>query len=111
MMRPLTLSIAAGLVIGGLAWIDPLFVPLVLAGPLVTGAIAGARQIALRWVALAWAVSGLSMLASDWILNNEDQAFHAILTLVVVGLASAGWFAGSRLAQRKATGAAAAPQG
>ena len=101
MARPLTLSIATGLAIGGLAWIDPLFIPLVLAGPIITGAIAGARNIAFRWVALAWTVSGISMLTSDWILNNEDRIFHTGLTIVMVGLASLGWLAASRLGRRK----------
>lgn len=111
MIRPVTLSITAGLIIGALAWIDPLFVPLVLAGPLITGAIAGSRQIALRWVAIAWATGGLSMLVSDWIINDEDKAFHSVLTIVVVALASLGWLAGSKLTRRKTGAMTTANQG
>ena len=36
----LVVAIAVGQVVGLLGYIDPLFIPLVLAGPLVTGAVA-----------------------------------------------------------------------
>src|SRR5581483_71588 len=36
MWKPLTYAVGAGAVIGALAWIDPIFIPLVLAGPIVT---------------------------------------------------------------------------
>ena len=101
MTRSLVLSVSAGLVIGALAWIDPLFIPLVLVGPPVTGAIAGHRRIALRWVTLAWAVGGTSMLASDWIVYNEDRIFHTVLTVLMVTLASAGWTIANRLTRRR----------
>lgn len=101
MSRPLVLAILAGLAIGQLAWIDQLFIPLALAGPIVTGAIARVRAIALRWVALAWAIAGISMLVGDWIANNEDRAFHAVLTVIMVALSSAGWAAAARLTRRR----------
>lgn len=100
MERPLAIAVSAGLVIGALAWIDPLFIPLVLAGPLVTGALAGSRGTAFRWVALAWVVGGVSMLVSDWVLNDEDQAFHAVLTAVMVALAGVGYAVASRRTRR-----------
>jgi hypothetical protein len=103
MTRPLALAIGTGLVIGLLAWIDPLFLPLVLAGPPISGAVAAVRGIALRWVALAWAAGGISMLVGDWILNSEDRAFHGVLTLIMVALASAGWWVAARLARRRGT--------
>ena len=84
-------SILGGLVVGALAWIDPLFVPLVLAGPLISGAIGASRGQAFRWVALAWAVGGATMLVADAVINQEDIGFHAILTVVMVVLAAIGW--------------------
>jgi hypothetical protein len=106
--KSLSLSIIAGIAIGSLAWIDPVFIPLVLAGPLITGAICGARSVALRWVNTAWAIAGISMLVSDWIRNNEDQVFHAALTAIMVALASIGWVAGTRLGRRRSTSTPAA---
>ena len=108
MTKPLSLSIIAGIVIGALAWIDPLFIPLVLAGPLITGAIAASRGVALRWVNTTWAIAGISMFASDWIVNNEDQVFHAALTGIMVVLASIGWLAATRLGRRRGTGTSVA---
>ena len=107
MQRPAPLTVLAGLAIGALAWIDPLFIPLVLAGPLVTGALGASRGIAFRWVALAWAIGGVSMLVSDWVLNNEDRLFHAVLTLVMVLLAGVGFAIASRLVRRERRPAAA----
>lgn len=100
MERLPALAVVAGLVIGALAWIDPLFIPLVLAGPLVTGALAGSRGVPFRWVALAWAVGGISMLLSDWAVHDEDQLFHAVLTAVMVALAGLGYGVASRRTRR-----------
>lgn len=91
MSKSLALSVVAGLAIGALAWIDPIFIPLVLAGPPISGAVAAGRGIAFRWVALAWALAGTSMLLSDWILNNEDQVFHLAITAIMIILAAIGW--------------------
>lgn len=91
MNRPLVISIVAGFAIGQLGWIDPIFIPLVLAGPLATGAIAAARRVALRWAMLTWFVAGITMLVSDEIVNHEDAAFHAALAVVMAALAAAGW--------------------
>jgi hypothetical protein len=33
--------VVAGLVVSALFWIDPLFIPLALLGPIATGAVAG----------------------------------------------------------------------
>lgn len=91
MSKSLTVSLAAGLLIGALAWIDSLFIPLALAGPIVSGVVCAARSVPFRWLATAWATGGLVMLVSDWIVNSEDQVFHAGLTVVMVALAGAGW--------------------
>ena len=61
MSRPTQSLVAAlvlGQIVGSLGWLDPLFIPLVLAGPLVTGAIAGARQVRYAWIALLWCSAG-----------------------------------------------------
>jgi hypothetical protein len=101
MNRHLTYAIVAGVAIGFLAWLDPVFIPLVLLGPLVTGFVVGRRGGEWRYLALAWAIGGLHMLVSDWILNHEDRAFHATITVVMVALASAAWAAGRKLAARR----------
>lgn len=96
--RPALVSLAAGLVLAALAWVGPLFFPLALAGPLISGAVVAARGVALRWVVLSWVVAGLALLVSDVVVNQEDAVFHAALTLVMALLASAGYGAvrGSR---------------
>ncbi len=96
------LAVAAGFVISGLAWIDPLFIPLVLAGPPITGAVAATRGVGWRPVAVCWTVAGIGMLVSDVLVNQEDAVFHAVLTVVMVLLACAGWGV-VRLVRRSAT--------
>ena len=100
-------AILAGLAISALAWLDPIFLPLVLLGPLVSGLVVGLRGGEWRYVAAAWAIAGAGMLVSDWIANHEDRAFHAMLTVVMVALASAAWWCGSRLASRRGRAASA----
>ncbi|MDX6386505.1 MAG: hypothetical protein QOD85_307 [Gaiellaceae bacterium] len=99
--KSLSYTLLGGVVIGALAWIDPIFIPLVLLGPLVTGFVCGWRVVPLRYLAGAWAIGGISMLVSDQIANHEDKAFHAVLTLVMVGLACAAWAAGRFSARRR----------
>jgi hypothetical protein len=103
--KSLSYMLLGGVVIGALAWVDPIFIPLVLLGPLVTGLVCGWHGVALRYLAGAWAIGGINMLVSDQIANHEDKAFHAVLTLVMVGLACAAWAAG-RFAARRRTRAA-----
>jgi hypothetical protein len=89
-MRPLPVSIASGLALSALAWIDPLFIPLVIAGPPISGALAASRGIPYHWPALAWTVAGIGMLVSDWLINQEDVAFHAALTVLMAAFAALG---------------------
>jgi hypothetical protein len=84
MNRYLALATAA-VVISGLFWIDALFVPLVLLGPIVTGIVAARRGI-VRDAAAAWFVAGLLALASDWAINNEDQLFHLVMAFWTAGV-------------------------
>lgn len=79
--------VALTAVLAALFWIDVLFVPLVLLGPIVTGVVAGPRGAA-RPAAAAWFAAGLLTLVIDWVVNNEDQIFH---------LAMAAWTAGVTL--------------
>lgn len=83
----------AGLVVSALFWIDPLFIPLALLGPIVTGAVAGWTARGLRYVTLLWLVAGLGAVVSDYLVNREDVVFHLVLTLVMMGLAAGAWAA------------------
>jgi cell division protein FtsX len=85
--------VVAGLVVSALFWIDPLFIPLALLGPIVTGALAAWTGRGLRLVLLMWAVAGLGAVVSDFVVNQEDVVFHLVLTVVMIGLAAGGWAA------------------
>jgi hypothetical protein len=85
--------VVAGLIVSALFWIDPLFIPLALLGPIVTGALAGWTGRGFRVVALLWAVAGIGAIVSDYVINQEDVVFHLILTVVMVGLAAGAWVA------------------
>src|SRR6185436_5439685 len=77
----------ATIAIGTLSWIDPLFVPLVTLGPLVSGVVAGVYGVDSRTAALPWFAGGLLMLLSDLVINGEDVAFHAALAVVTALIA------------------------
>jgi hypothetical protein len=85
--------IGAGLVVSALFWIDPLFIPLALLGPIVTGALTGWTGRGLRLVVLMWAVAGIGAVVSDFVVNQEDVGFHLVLTVVMLGLAAGAWAA------------------
>ncbi|HEX6713132.1 MAG TPA: hypothetical protein VF066_07095 [Thermoleophilaceae bacterium] len=85
MNRHLLVTIGA-LALTGLFWIDPLFLPLVLLGPVVTGIVASRHGVA-REAAAAWFAAGLLALASDWAINDEDQLFHLVMACWTAGLA------------------------
>jgi hypothetical protein len=50
-----------------------------------------------RLVAAAWASSGLFWLVFDWMVNDEDQVFHLVLTGLMAALTFLG-AAAARLA-------------
>ena len=85
-------AVLLGLILTALFWIDPLFIPLALLGPLVVGAVAGARGEQWLWVAVVWVVAGIGAVVSDYVINQEDVAFHIVLTVIMVALASAAWW-------------------
>jgi hypothetical protein len=69
---------------------DEWFFTIALLGPPLSGLVAGVRRHSVRLVAAAWAVSGLFWFVLDWIIHNEDQVFHVVLTLVMVALTALG---------------------
>jgi hypothetical protein len=85
--RAITVSLAA-IAIGALAWIDPLFFPLVTLGPLVAGLSVGAMGVDARTAALPWFFGGLIMLVSDLAINGEDVLFHALVAVFTAALAA-----------------------
>lgn len=101
MRRAAAYVFLGGAVIGALAWVDPIFVPLVLLGPLVWGAVEGWRGRTWRWVLGVWAFAGLTMIVSDWIVSQEDVAFHVVLTIVMTLLAAAGWVGAHEIVRRR----------
>jgi hypothetical protein len=84
-------AVVIGQALGALGWIDPLFVPLVLLAPVVTGAVAGARQITYLWIAVLWCSAGINMAWTDWAVNHEDVAFHLALSVIMPLLAGLGY--------------------
>ena len=94
--RATTIALAA-VAIGALAWIDPLFIPLVTLGPLVSGLVAGGYGVDSRTVALVWFLGGMLMLVSDLVINNEDVAFHAVLAVVAAAIAAGAAWIGRRV--------------
>jgi hypothetical protein len=90
-LTTLTAAAVLGQLVGLLGWIDPLFFPLVVAGPLVTGAVCASRGFRAAWPAVLWASAGINMLWTDWMILQEDVLFHAGLSVVMALLALAGW--------------------
>ena len=83
----------AGLLLSALGWVDPLYLPLILLGPLVTGVVLGRKGLAREWAVGTWVVAGLGALISDALINQEDVAFHAVVTVVTSLLAWGAWAA------------------
>ena len=94
-------AVLLGLVVTTLFWIDPLFIPLALLGPLVVGATAGARGEQWLWVGVVWIVAGGGAVVSDYVVNQEDVVFHIVLTVIMVGLASLAWWVARAVRSRR----------
>lgn len=90
-----------GQLVGLLGWIDPLFIPLALAGPLVVGAVAAARRVPVVVVAVLWFSAGLNMMVMDWLITGEDVVFHLVLGVVMAALAALGHAVVSLVARRR----------
>jgi hypothetical protein len=95
-----------GQVLGPLGYVEPLFIPLILAGPPVVGAVAATRGIRLAPVAVLWVSAGLNMAWMDWVIAREDVVFHLALAVVMALLAAAGYGV-VRLFSRRSTPAGA----
>jgi uncharacterized membrane protein len=93
--------LVGGAIVGALAWIDPIFLPLVLLGPIAHGAVEGIRGAPWRWVAGVWALGGIVMVVSDYVVNQEDVVFHLVLTVVMSALAAGAWFGAGFLESRR----------
>ena len=87
----LVASAALGQVVGLLGWIDPLFFPLVVLGPVITGAVCAARRLSYPWIAVLWCSAGVNMAWSDWVVNHEDVPFHLALAVLMPVLAGIGF--------------------
>jgi len=94
-------AVVLGLIVTALFWIDPVFIPLALLGPLLVGAIAGARGEQWLWVAVVWIVAGVGAVVSDYVINQEDVVFHLVLTVIMVGLASLAWWVARSVSSRR----------
>jgi hypothetical protein len=103
LMHRFTTSLVAaallGQLVGLLGWVDPLFIPLALLGPVVSGAVAAAYRLSFAWIAVLWCSAGLNMTWTDWVVNHEDVVFHLVLSALMPALAGVG-FGVVRLAVR-----------
>jgi Sec-independent protein secretion pathway component TatC len=70
--------------------IDAVLFPIVIAGPLITGLVMELRGWPWKLGAAAWAMMGVISLVYDWILYNEDQAFHVALTIWMASVVALG---------------------
>lgn len=99
-LRDAAFVVGAAVVIFTLNFLPPFdnALPLVvLFGPLLTGIVM--RLVGRRWKlgAASWALMGLISLFWDWILYDEDKAFHVVLTVFVAVLVALGAAAGRGL--------------
>ena len=99
MSNSITLKRSGMLLLAGVAAInaivfsplgDEWFFAIVVLGPIATGIMVGVRHGDTRLAAATWAASGFVWLVLDWIINQEDVAFHAVLALVMAGLVALG---------------------
>jgi hypothetical protein len=74
--------------------IDAVLFPIVIVGPLVTGLVMELRGWPWKLGAAAWAMMGVISLVYDWILYNEDQAFHVALTIWMAAVVALGAMVG-----------------
>jgi len=91
-MRSLAIALVAGQLVGLLGWVDPLFVPLILLGPTVTGAAVAWQRGPVWFAPVLWASAGMNMLWTDWLVNREDVVFHLGVAVLTAVLATAAWF-------------------
>jgi hypothetical protein len=101
--------VLAAAVISGLVFTpagDQAFFAIVMLAPLATGFIAAALGRDWRPAAATWALVGVVMLAYDWGANDEDKAFHLVLTVLMVALV----WSGATIARARFRPASAGPR-
>lgn len=91
--------VAAALALSALFWIDALFIPLVVLGPILTGILAGPTR--LKAATAVWALAGFFALLSDWAINDEDQIFHLAVAAITAGLTYAVGSAANAIRARR----------
>ena len=69
---------------------DEGFFVIALFGPIASGIVVGMMRGDTRLAAAIWAATGLTWLVFDWIINQEDVAFHALSALVMASLVALG---------------------
>jgi len=84
-------AVAVGLIVTALFWIDPIFIPVALFGPIVWGGFAGSRKLPWQWPVTVSLVAGLVALVSDFLINHKDVAFHLALTFTLVAIGWSAW--------------------
>lgn len=86
--------------------------PIVLFGPLLTGIVMRLRSWPWKLGAASWALMGVISLVWDWVLYDEDKAFHVVLTIMVAALVAVGAAIGRLIASRRSRvgGAPGLPQ-
>ena len=84
--------VVAGLVLGlVLLALDAVYLALLLVGPPATGVLVARRRADAGWAVGPWVVSGLFHLVLDAVVNQEDVAFHAVVTVFTALLAWGAW--------------------
>jgi hypothetical protein len=102
MNKRTTLILVTTAVLAGLAWIGPVYIPMIMLGPIVLGAAFGTAGHDSRVAAMPWLAAGIITLVVDAVVNAEDIAFHAVVA-VSTGLVAAGCSAAARrVAARRA---------
>jgi hypothetical protein len=81
--------------------IDAVLFPIVIFGPLLTGLVMELRGWPWKLGAAAWATMGVISLVYDWILYNEDEAFHVALTIWMAAVVALGAMVGRLIRRRR----------
>ena len=91
-------AVVLGLVVTALFWIDPIFIPLALIGPLIWGSLSGSQKLPWQWPVTVSLVAGVGAIVSDFAINHEDVAFHVATTFTLCALAWSAWSIARRFA-------------
>ena len=84
-------AVVLGLIVTALFWLEPIFIPLALFGPVAWGGFAGSQKLPWQWPLTVSLVAGLGAVVSDSVINPEDVAFHIATTFTLCALAWSAW--------------------